>query len=279
MIIRIKNEAANESVNSEKNEMIKNIGLCSVTFRRLGTEEIIEAAAKNGLGCIEWGGDIHVPPQDFVRAKQIGEFTRGAGLACPSYGSYFRCDDPEKFKPVAEVAAALGADVVRVWAGEKDSEAFDGAEFEKLVEVVSECAEIADRAGLKLAFEYHHGTYCDNPESVKKLLVAVAKKNVGTYWQPAYWLGEVSESERIEANLRTIETLKEDIVNVHVYHWKASQRLALSEGKEEWEKYTARLSLNSRYYLEFVQGDEMECFRRDAETLRAIAERSAKREK
>ena len=39
-------------------------GLCSVTMRQLGVEEVAKLAAESGLRAIEWGGDIHVPPGD-----------------------------------------------------------------------------------------------------------------------------------------------------------------------------------------------------------------------
>ena len=35
--------------------------LCSVTFRALTPEEVLELAARAELDAIEWGGDVHVP--------------------------------------------------------------------------------------------------------------------------------------------------------------------------------------------------------------------------
>src|SRR4051812_32305936 len=65
-------------------------GLCSVTLRRLAVPEVLAAAAAAGLECIEWGGDIHVPPGDSALARQVGAATADAGLQVASYGSYFR---------------------------------------------------------------------------------------------------------------------------------------------------------------------------------------------
>ena len=36
-------------------------GVCSVTFRNLNVERIIELVVEAGLDGIEWGGDVHVP--------------------------------------------------------------------------------------------------------------------------------------------------------------------------------------------------------------------------
>ncbi|MDE6411451.1 MAG: sugar phosphate isomerase/epimerase [Clostridia bacterium] len=246
------------------------IGLCSVTFRGKPAEEVIEIAKKNGLDCIEWGGDIHVPYGDTQIAARVGEATRKSGLECNSYGSYFRCDSLENFKPVSQAAKALGATVIRVWAGEKDSEKFSDEEFNRLVETVVECADYAKKFGQKIAFEYHYGTYCNNSESVVKLLDAVRKENVGTYWQPAYWLGDMGDSERIAKNLAAIEIIKERLINVHVYQWRGFERFPLSAGEEEWALYMKRLPSHCNCLLEFVKDDEVQNFEEDIKTLKNL---------
>ena len=92
-------------------------GLTSVTFRQKSPEEIIALAKEAGLTGIEWGGDIHVPAGDTKTASEIGRKTREAGLAVLSYGSYYRGDEGEDFAPVLASAKALGAPVIRIWAG------------------------------------------------------------------------------------------------------------------------------------------------------------------
>lgn len=252
---------------------MKKIGLCSVTFRGFSAEEVIELSVKNGLDCIEWGGDIHVPHGDIEAATRVGEATRKSGLACDSYGSYFRCDNLENFKPVSQATNALGANVIRVWAGEKDSEKFNDSEFERLVETVSSCADYAEKVGQKIAFEYHYGTYCNCPESVVRLLDAVHKKNVGTYWQPAYWLGDIPDSDRIEKNLAAIELIKERLINVHVYNWRGFDRFPLSESENEWALYMEKLPSHCNCLLEFVKDDEVQNFEEDSKTLKNFVRR------
>lgn len=252
---------------------MKKIGLCSVTFRGKSAEEVIELSIKNGLGSIEWGGDIHVPHGDIEAATRIGEATRKSGLSCNSYGSYFRCDSLENFKPVSAAAKALGASIIRVWAGEKDSEQFTDGEFEKLVKTVAESADYCAKFGQKIAFEYHYGTYCNCPEAVNKLLDAVNKENAGTYWQPAYWLGDISESERVEKNLAAIDELKERLINVHVYNWRGFNRFPLSAGEGEWALYLERIPSHCRCLLEFVKDDEVQNFEEDIKTLKNLVRR------
>lgn len=96
-------------------------GVCSVTFRALSAEEVVDLAAGAGLESIEWGSDVHARPDDPAGLDRVRKITEAAGMAVASYGSYYRAldDDASRTEPVAVVAAAerLGTTRVRVWAG------------------------------------------------------------------------------------------------------------------------------------------------------------------
>jgi hypothetical protein len=81
------------------------------------------------LGAIEWGGDVHVPPGDLARAREICHITRDAGLSVVAYGSYLRLgeNDQPDFCAVVETTRELGAPAVRVWAGKRGSAGADEA--------------------------------------------------------------------------------------------------------------------------------------------------------
>ncbi len=81
-------------------------GLVSVSFRKLPPEQIIALARQAGLQSIEWGGDVHVPPENLENARVIGEMTRAAGLSVACYGSYYRLTDAEAGMAEKNVAAA-----------------------------------------------------------------------------------------------------------------------------------------------------------------------------
>ena len=137
-------------------------GLVSITFRKLTPAEIIALVKQTPLAGIEWGGDIHVPHGDVKRAAEVGRMTRDAGLAVSAYGSYYGETDRLVFERVLDSAVALGAPVIRIWAGRKGSAA----------------------AGRQIAFEFHGGSLADTPESCLRLLQAVNHPAVFTYWQP-----------------------------------------------------------------------------------------------
>ncbi len=252
---------------------MKNLGICSITFRSLGHDKIINLCKNTDLNYIEWGGDVHVPETDLENANEVNKKTAEQGLQCVSYGSYYRCDgNIEKFKEVSNAGKELGAKAVRVWAGEKDSQEFSEQEFLALVSTVKKCALIAKANGQDLAFEFHHSTYCNTPESTLKLIQAVNEKNVKTYWQPMYWLDKMPDKERINKNLKSIQLLKNYILNVHVYQWEGTERYPLKTGANEWKKYIKSLPEKAIYYLEFVMGDTEKQFLEDAKILNEIFE-------
>ena len=64
-------------------------GLCSITFRSLTTDEVLQAALRAGVEGIEWGADGHVPPGGGPTVEALGApVSRDAGIEIVSYGSY-----------------------------------------------------------------------------------------------------------------------------------------------------------------------------------------------
>ena len=136
--------------------MIKT-GLVSVTFRKLSPEEVIELVAKAGLDGIEWGGDIHVPHGDIVKARDIAEKTKDAGLCVASYGSYYAlgCEKDKNlpFEKVLESAIALEAPVIRIWAGRMASANADEAYWDMAISESRRIADMSKKEGIKIAVE------------------------------------------------------------------------------------------------------------------------------
>lgn len=240
-------------------------GLTSVTFRQKSLEEIVSLAVEAKLDGIEWGGDIHVPAGDTDTARTAGRMTREAGLTVFSYGSYFRGDPGEDFSPVLESAKALGAPLIRIWAGRNPWENCAPQERERLADVFRKAADLANEAGIRLAFEYHRDTATQTIQGALELLNAVDRSNVECYWQPN---PDITQEER----LREIRTLGHHLANVHVFAWtKGNVRHPLSQGEPQWKEYLATLSETGRQpclILEFVEDDSETAFRQDAATLR-----------
>lgn len=248
-------------------------GLLSITFRKLTPQEIIKLVTQAGLDAIEWGGDIHVPPGDLAKAREIRDMTRDAGLEISSYGSYYKVGVNDNFAQVLESALELGAPVIRVWAGDRGTDQADEAWWSKVIAESREISEHASQANIGIAFEYHANTLTDRIDQAQRLLTEVNSANVTSYWQPVAALS-------LEENMHVLTSLHPWLSYLHVFHWnhEPRQRLSLAEGISHWEKYihaTHRIdlpqSITQRYaMLEFVKEDSPEQFLQDAAVLKKL---------
>lgn len=245
-------------------------GLVSITFRKLSPGQIITLAVQAGLEGIEWGGDIHVPHGDLARAREVGRLTRDAGLRVAAYGSYYHvgCETPEgpSFERVLATAAELQAPSIRVWAGDRGSLEADGAWWKHVVEESHRISALAKEAGITLSFEYHGNTLTDTGKSARRLMRAISRDNVSSYWQPPVGL-EIAQ--QIEGLVQITPWLG----NIHVFWWKMHDRLPLSDGIDAWRQYmdVIRQVEGERFcMLEFVRGDDPGQILADAAALRQI---------
>ena len=248
-------------------------GLVSITFRKLPPAEIVQLVSKAGLESIEWGGDIHVPHGDTKAAKEVRSLTEDAGLTVAAYGSYYRIgyseEDGLPYERVLEAALALGAPLVRVWAGNKGSTDVDIDFRKRVVNESRRIAEISAAAGVVVAYEFHGGTLTDTIASARSLLEEVAHPNVKTLWQPN---DPPDTDERLAGLLQVLPWL----TNLHIFQWEpavagGNDKRPLAEGERAWNEYLALAATTGRDHcalLEFVQDDEPEAFLRDARTLK-----------
>jgi 3-dehydroshikimate dehydratase len=210
-------------------------GLVSVTFRGLPPREIIALAERARLAGIEWGGDIHVPHGDLARAREVGAMTREAGLEVAAYGSYYKVGESEaaglSFARVLETAQALGAPLIRVWAGNRGSADANAAYRRQVADEACRIAAESAVAGVGVAFEFHCGTLTDTAESAEHLLAATADAGLRGYWQPPVGWPQAEL-------LASLNRLKPHLANLHVYHWLDSgERRPLTEGASPWLAY------------------------------------------
>ncbi|MEZ5168943.1 MAG: TIM barrel protein [Acidimicrobiales bacterium] len=150
-------------------------GMCSISFRSLGVDAIVELAAAAGLDGIEWGADGHVPIGDLGTARRVADACADAGLACPSYGTYLGMPGSEGTPADAVATArALGADNLRVWAPMGiDHDAAPEARAE-IATTIREIKLVAEGAGLTVGIEYHGWTLTSTSASATALVREVA---------------------------------------------------------------------------------------------------------
>jgi len=246
--------------------MLLRPGLTSITHRQLSPLEVVALASEANLEAIEWGADVHLLPGSPTAARDLAARCRDAGIDCPSYGSYFRVgrDDPDAFDQLARTAEALGARQVRTWAGTATSAVATAGEFAAVVDGTQRIAARAADSGLAIAFEFHDGTVNDTATASRRLIEAVDRPNVRTYWQPPVGM---SDDDAV-AQLATIIDI---VTTVHVFSWDDDGTwLALADRQRMWERVVQVLEASGRrrdLLLEHVQEHDPKVLLRDAAVL------------
>lgn len=246
-------------------------GLVSVSFRNLSPEDIVALAKCTHLSAIEWGGDIHVPAGDLKVAEKVRKLTEDAGLIVASYGSYYRAGDNENpkeaFAPVLETAVALGAPVIRVWAGSKWSWRADEAYVEKVVSDTQIICDMAKEYGIDIAYEYHGWTLTDTRFSAVDTVKMVKRDNMYLYWQPNYTLSE-------EDNMLALRMVLPYLKHVHCFYWDPNEaKFPLIDGKNIWAKFAEVIKHDENDHavmLEFFKDNKEEQCKEDAKVLHTL---------
>lgn len=240
-------------------------GLTSVTFRAKSAEEIVKIALHSGLGCIEWGADVHARPDATDDLDKIATFESIYGIENISYGSYYRAGAENKYSARTVIAAAkrLGARRIRVWAGELPSARTDARTFENMCVDLREFVSVAAAENLTVATEFHHGTFTDTAESTLKLLNAVP--GLRTYWQEN---PQITFAE----NLSELERLLPFVETIHTFCFDADlYRYPLETASERWHEYIRAVKNAGKndlpFLLEFVKSDSKEQAEHDALSL------------
>lgn len=158
------------------------LGFCSISALDRPLAEVAELAAKLDLDGVEVTAR---PPHLEMGASDaaVAEAARavgGAGIAAIAYGSYFGHaphTTPDHARREAEVAAALGAPLLRVWA----ENAIGG--FDAVVAALRAACDAGASAGVTVVVERHVGSWADTPERAERLLDVVERPNLALNYQ------------------------------------------------------------------------------------------------
>lgn len=238
------------------------LGLVSVSFRGCSPTEILTAMKAAGLDYIEWGSDVHAPPG---KAEELALLQKSYGIACCSYGTYFRLGVTPMEELPAYIAAAkrLGTDILRLWCGNKNSEEYTEEEKEELFSACRAAADIAEESGVVLCMECHNKTYTNRKEAAFELMQTVGSESFRMYWQP--------NQHRTEAeNLEYAGLLSSYTVNIHVFNWKGKEKYPLGDAKALWKKYLDCFDTDRALLLEFMPDGKLETLKAEAGALREI---------
>ena len=240
-------------------------GLVSISFRGHSPAEILEAAARAGLSCIEWGSDVHAPCGDVENLEKIVKLQEKYGISCCSYGTYFRLGvtPVEELPGYIHAAKRLGTQMLRLWCSSKPAEACTPEEKENLFAQCRAAAAMAEAAGVVLCMECHIKSFTETAAGALELMQAVASPAFRMYWQP-------NQFRSVEENRQYAAALRDDITHIHVFQWKGKERYPLADGVEEWKCYLSELTGSHTLLLEFMPDDDLRSLPMEAAALREL---------
>lgn len=244
------------------------LGLCSITLRTLSPAEVLDETVAAGLRCIEWGADVHAPP-DGGSLPALADLSAGHGIRVCSYGSYWRAGDGsrQQISAVVDAAVALRTSRVRIWAGSVGTALATDDDWARVVRATQEAARIAEGSGVSLAFELHGGTLTDTIDGTLRLLEAVGRDNVSTYWQPPL---DIATDEAVAG----LQRLLDRVSAVHTFSWwPGANRLPLSQRADLWRsvfQLLAQRATQPDVLMEFLPEDDPQRLAPEAASLRAL---------
>ncbi len=155
-------------------------GLCTIAYKKLSVDEILGIASRAGAEGIElWGQPPHVAyPIDHSELEGIASKAKALGMGVCAFGSYFRPGTNVVFNDVTvttenqiEATRALGAKIIRVWAGNKEYDIATKEEREIVYAGIREIADLGAKHDIVTVIERHSGTLTHGwaaPEEVLK---------------------------------------------------------------------------------------------------------------
>ncbi len=248
-----------------------NVGLCTISDKERGVEEVLSLAAEVGYDGIEvWGRD-HV---EETAPERIAERAADLGIEILTYGSYLRCGsetfDDELAGELA-ICEALGADLLRVWAGSQEYGDHDPDHWNDVVADLERATAAASDRGFSVTVEKHANTVTNDLEGARRLIEAVDHENCGLNYQPGFSI----PTDDLEREAEVLEPLSNQLHLQGTYERTGSDRAPLAEVYYDLEAVLRpfrRGGFEGYANVEFVTSDRpyREAIAADLETVRSL---------
>jgi sugar phosphate isomerase/epimerase len=166
-------------------------GLCTISWGEHPVTAAMDAAADAGYDGVEIWGQEHVGDGEPSTCENIAAEATDRSLDIPVYGSYLRPGGDafaDEYDREISIAEHLGADLIRVWAGEKEYQECSSAHWDAVINDLVTLTDAAADRGLGVTVEKHEGTVTNRHEGARRLLEAVDCDNCRLNYQPLFSL-------------------------------------------------------------------------------------------
>ena len=255
------------------------VALCTIAFSEEPLEEVLDLACAVGFPAVElWGKEPHMGEEfDGKRAREVSRMLAERGLALSVFGSYLELGvegQMEKAGPVLETAAALGAPIVRVWAGNTASAEAGEKDWSACLRDCERACRAAEPFGLVLAVEMHNGSLADMASAALRVVEEVGAPGLKLNFQVSYPPDEEDPYERVRK-------VAPWVVNVHTQNFIRDDEGAwkwclMEEGCVDYRKIFPVLEeagFDGYFEVEFVKepaGSKRQFLEKDCAFLRSL---------
>ncbi|HID05885.1 MAG TPA: sugar phosphate isomerase/epimerase, partial [Armatimonadetes bacterium] len=210
------------------------MSLCTIAFNELPLMNVLDIAVEFGFDGVElWGKAPHMPHDSkphYVEAVRMALDERSLELA--AYGSYLTAGTDEfdaQMPLVLNIARWLGAQRVRVWAGNIGSADADESYRKHCVRDFQRLCDVGGEYGITFAIERHSHTLTDEFESALNLLEQINRENIGINYQRGH-------GATTEAVVHEIEAFGRRIINVHCHNVRRTE-----SGEVAWDLHSGEI--------------------------------------
>lgn len=252
-------------------------GLCTIAFRDLPFEEVLDLAVDAGFDGVEpWGKPDHTPdPFDPDVVKKASDAVTARGLEVAQYGSYANPTDEAFAQQVEDALTAAElykTDMIRVWGGNCGSA--DAAEDQWTLAIdgfKTFCDKAADK-GMALAVEMHGNRLSDTVDGCVRLIEGVQRDNFRMNFQPMF-------TDTPEQTLDAAQQIAPFVSTVHAQNYVTvgkNTRSLVSDGLIDYNTVIGifrSVGFDGYLEVEFVKEETpVDALKADAAYLRQLCE-------
>jgi len=252
-------------------------GLCTIAFKPVPFEEVLDLAVEAGFDGVEpWGRPGHTPdPFDADVVRKYADAVSARGLEVAQYGSYANPTDEAFEQQMQDAIAAANiyqTQKIRVWVGNCGSADAQDAQWAQAITGFSTFCDRAADHGLELVVEMHGGRLSDTVDGCMRLIEGVNREDFRMNFQPMF-------TDTPDQTLDAVQRIAPFVSTVHAQNYVnvgSNARSLISDGLVDYETVIGILravGFDGYLEVEFVrEEDPKDALKKDAAYLRKLCE-------
>jgi sugar phosphate isomerase/epimerase len=211
-----------------------------IPFHKL--ERLLAPIARTGFRFVEiW--QHHISEETEAQINAIRDIGTSLGLSFPVVGLYPQLHiegeeyrrESERTSRLLSYAKMLGADIVKIFVGTRDSALITAREYERSVEAMRQMTSRAEALDLTITGETHQKTLFDTVGSCQRFIQDVGSDRFKICFQPF-------DLRSTDQALKDYEQVAEDVIHVHYQGCKGDSMDLLENSDLDYKRLTRTLA-------------------------------------